>query len=110
MLDSNDKEKTMYPNTPTFIMGLNEKNPTQMELGSIEYICIKGPQNHWNSQELGMRYHTKSRNVHDEQVISLRQKPMYRSLVKRIKNNEIMKVRLKLLGKNKKNCHCKKNR
>jgi hypothetical protein len=60
MLDSNDKEKTMHPNTTMFIMGLNEKNPTPMELGSIEYICIKGP------QELGMIYDTKSKNMHDK--------------------------------------------
>jgi hypothetical protein len=46
ILDSNDKEKTMHPNTPMFIMGLNEENPTPMEPGSIEYIYIKGPRNH----------------------------------------------------------------
>jgi hypothetical protein len=39
-----------------FGMGLNDENPTPMEPGSIVvYICIKGPWNHWNSQELGMR-------------------------------------------------------
>jgi hypothetical protein len=65
MSNSNDK-KNMHPNTPMFNMGLNYKNQTRMELGFIEYICIKGPQNHWNSQELGMKCHTKSRNMHDK--------------------------------------------
>jgi len=46
ILDSDEKGKTMHPNTPMFIMGLNEKNSTPMEPGSIEYICIKGPRNH----------------------------------------------------------------
>jgi hypothetical protein len=66
MMSNSDDKKNMHPNTPMFSMGLNYENWTPMELGSIEYICIIGPQNHWNSQELGMKYHTKSRNMHDK--------------------------------------------
>jgi hypothetical protein len=53
------KKKTIHPNTPMFGMGLNDENLAPMEPGSIvEYICIKGPWNHWNSHELGMKHHT----------------------------------------------------